>query len=784
MKVSAIILALFLAANARIFSSNLTIKVTDGAITLEDASVSIAELKISQLTDDRGVCVFKNLTDGAYTIYAILPGYEKYSNTIEIKGADQDIGIRLKKTVYSLGEINVESKRNKGKADTETTLKKEELKENSQTLMNDSFKTLQLMPGVSSGGSADDSRMYIQGGDNSEWIANMDGVFIANPTRWGGPDTVSMFNPYLVDSIDLYTAGYPPMYGQGLSGVIVVDTINGSKDRWKGFFDVSFISAEMLVEGPIASNLTVVFDMRRTYYDLIIPFFYTNNQNANVQWPYLWDTLLKLSWDITPKDNLSFDAYGSLEGMNYYTYGDTNSPQNTANFSGNFEYQILNLIGSARYTHNFDSEDSFDVVAGVMPEFGYDRLNQSESISWDETFTQYLYQLSSDFYLNSIKGHKIQIGGIFIDANPIYGSANLNEYALTPQGVWTNYSDINTTINPMQSAYYGAYLMDNWEIVPSIILELGGREEYYTLNKGNEFSPQGGIKWESTKELDFYVRGGLYHEFPFNVYEVNSNTGNPDLKSQKVYHAMAGADYSDEDYSFRMEGFYKYYYDLNESDSIKNYNNNGIRTVYGGDIYLQKKQKKGDWLSGWISYTYVNGLEEVTNRSLEDPNNPYTTPLDQWFVPSYLRSHTISALAGMTYYKNPDNPSFFDFMNEWQFSVVLSAMSGAPYTPATNFISANVNGLTQYYFNYGDYDSAYTPWYFRLDLKLTIPVDVGWLKGLLGQYTRGFVYIELINALDWDNVTSYTYTVTNGQLTRKETKDWPIIPLAGFRVEF
>ncbi len=249
MKVLTVTLALFFAAAACIFSANLTVKVTDGIETLEDASISLGELKLNMLTDDRGVCVFKNLPAGTYTIYAILPGYEKYSNAITISGADQDMGIRLKKAVYSLGEIDVESKKNKGKTDTETTVKKEELDANSQTLINDSFKTLQLMPGVSSSGSVMDSRMYIQGGDSSEFIASMDGIYITRPTRWGGADTVSMFNPYVVDSIDLYTAGYPAMYGQGLSGVIVVDTVKGSKDRWKGFIDLSPISAEMLVEG-------------------------------------------------------------------------------------------------------------------------------------------------------------------------------------------------------------------------------------------------------------------------------------------------------------------------------------------------------------------------------------------------------------------------------------------------------------------------------------------------------------------------------------------------------
>jgi hypothetical protein len=269
-----------------------------------------------------------------------------------------------------------------------------------------------------------------------------------------------------------------------------------------------------------------------------------------------------------------------------------------------------------------------------------------------------------------------------------------------------------------------------------------------------------------------------------NILELNSITGNPGLQSEKVYHALAGMDYSDSVYMFRAEGFYKYYYDLDEADSVLNINNNGIRNVYGGDIYIQKKPKKGEWLSGWISYTYVNGMEEITNRSAEDPGNPYQAPLDQQFAPAFLISHTISALAELTYYKSGYGHSFFDFMNEWKFSAELTLESGIPYTPVTNFTAMNVSGMTQYYFYHGAYDSKLTPWYCKLDLKLTMPFDAGWLKGFFGPYVRGYIYIEVLNALNCNNVLSYNYTVNNGQLLKNPVNDLPLIPLGGVRIEF
>ncbi len=764
--------ALISAFNIAAFAASLTVKVTDGKVPLEDATVVIPELKASLITSERGIVLFNNLHNGKYTIFAVLPGYEKYSNTVEING-DLDMQIRLKEVAYSLGEITVESKKDRGKVSTETTMKKEELGANTQLLMNDAVKTLQLMPGVSSGGGTFDSRMYIQGGDQNEWIAYMDGIFIINPTRWGG--LLSMFNPYVIDSIDLYTAGYPAEYGQGLSGVIVVDTLNGNKDRLKGFVDVSFISAEMLLEGPLSSNLTVMFDMRRTYYEIYLPLLLPPGSLTGVQVPYLWDGILKLDWDITHIDNLSFDLYGSMEGLKW----------NPPNLPISFSYQEINLIGSMKYTHRFDSGDAFDAVLGVSPQYDKDQIAGSPTFVIDDNISQYLYQASMDYFLNSIKGHKIQAGGQigFFSSGPDSSIVESN-YSLNAQGVWTNNYALNRNYSSMNIGYYSTYLMDNWEIFPSIIVEGGGRDEYYTLNGENAFNPQAGIKWETTKDLDFYLRGGLYHLFPLSITYNDSNMGNPGLSSEKVWHLIGGTEYSSGDYLLRAEGFYKYYYGLWENDSVVHYNNNGIRNVYGGDIYLQKKQRKGEWLSGWIAYTYVYGAEEITSRSAEDPSSPYGVPQDSWFVPNYLRAHTISAITELTYYKNPDSAFFLDFMNEWKLSFELSAMSGKPYTPDTNFIQATVNGNTQYYFTQGAYDSQYTPWYVRLDVKLTIPFGLGFMTWLLGPNAQGYVYIQVLNVLDLQNVIDYSYSVKDGQLVQTAERDLPLIPLAGLRIEF
>ena len=712
-----ILITICLLSAGQIYPAKLTVTVMDSLQPMSDAVVVILEQNLQETTDKKGKALFEDLTPGKYTLVVMLNGYHKYTKAVTIPADGLKITAKINPKAYNLGEVTISAKRTQGKTETKTTITQDEVGAVSQSIMHDSIKALQAMPGVSSSGGTFDSRMYIQGGDAYEWIASMDGVYIMNPTRWGG--SVSMFNPNIVDTIDLYTAGYPSSFGQGLSGIVDVQTRSGDKEHWKLFYEQSVVSSEIQLEGPVSSNFTVFFNTRRTYYDLVAPYLFTGDQWKGVQFPYLWDGVFKMNWEITPSDILSFTGYGSQEGMkwNLAAGGDTDLGSNAV-----FSYQTINLIGSLRYRHNFGNEDSFDITAAYTPIFGNYHLGDSMIVQEDEWENDYYYQLSGNYYLNSITNHKIQIGTLNFYAVPD-GSNNVNVYSLNQQGQWTNSYSMNQKLGPMNIYYNGIYAMDNWEFIPSWIVQFGVRGEYYNANNEYDINPQAGLKYEITKKLDVFFRTGIYDLLPVDIIEIDPTYGNPKLVSQKVQHYITGFDFSDDRYAFKLEGFVKNYYDLVENDIVSNYNNNGIRNVYGGDVYLQKKAVRGDWLSGWISYTYTYGMEKITARSAPTPQEIYQTPLNEFFVPGYLRNHTLSAIVDMTYYSG-EKPSFFDFLEKWKLSFDYRLLSGSPYTPVTNFTAYQTPAGTQYLFAYGQYNSEFLPWYSKLDIRITMPYSI------------------------------------------------------------
>ncbi len=762
----------------RLYSARLTVTVLDSLQAMPEAAVILTNQNLQQTTDKRGKAIFENVNPGIYTLVVMLNGYNKYTKDILVPVEGLKVMAKISPKAYDLGELTVSAKRTKGKTETKTTIQQEEIQAVSQSIMQDSIKALQAMPGVSSSGGSFDSRMYIQGGASYEWIASLDGVMILDPMRWGG--NISMFNPNIVDTIDLYTAGYPCSFGQGLSGIVNVESIKGNKDQWKLYYEQTYVSSEIQLEGPVSSNFTIFFNTRRTYYDLVAPLLFTGNDWKGVQFPYLWDGLLRMNWEITPADTLSFTGYGSLEGMKW-KLANSGGPSDLGT-NAEFYYQTINLIGSLRYKHNFANSDSFDLTAAYTPVFSEYNLGNSPIVKENSIENDYFYQMSANYYMNSITNHKIQAGIMGFYADPV-ATDSVDVYSLNLQDEWTNAFSLHKTFGPMDIYYGGIYAMDNWEFVPSWIVQFGARGEYFTPNHEFTLDPQAGIKYETTKELDLFFRTGLYSLFPVDLLEIDPTYGNTNLVGEKVMHYIAGLDFANEKYTFRAEGFIKQYHDLVEGDISNHYNNNGIRNVYGGDVYLQKKAIRGDWLSGWISYTYVYGAEEITARSDPTPQENYDTPLNEFFTPNYLRNHTLSSIIELTYYKG-EKASFFDFLDNCKISFDYKFLSGQPYTPATNFLSNQTPAGAQYKILYGKYDSETGPLYSKLDVKVTVPGSIFSIMSLFGiENFETYTYVSFINILNTKNITGYYYSVQDNQLQRLESIDYPFMPVVGMTLK-
>ena len=112
----------------------------------------------------------------------------------------------------------------------------------------DILKTLQLKPGVQSGGEGT-SGLFVRGGSADQNLVLLDNAVVYNPNHLFG--LFSVFNSDAVQSVDLYKSGFPAQFGGRLSSVVDVKLREGDRQKYVATGGMGLISSRLTLEGPI-----------------------------------------------------------------------------------------------------------------------------------------------------------------------------------------------------------------------------------------------------------------------------------------------------------------------------------------------------------------------------------------------------------------------------------------------------------------------------------------------------------------------------------------------------
>ena len=126
----------------------------------------------------------------------------------------------------------------------------------------DVLKTLQLMPGIQSQGEGT-SLLNVRGGNPGENLYLIDNIPLLYVNHLGG--FFSVFNPDMINSMEVYKAGFPAKYGGKLSSVMSITQREGNNKQWKGNFGIGITDASFSVEGPlIKEKASIIITGRKT----------------------------------------------------------------------------------------------------------------------------------------------------------------------------------------------------------------------------------------------------------------------------------------------------------------------------------------------------------------------------------------------------------------------------------------------------------------------------------------------------------------------------------------
>ncbi len=632
---------------------------------------------------------------------------------------------------------------------------------------------VQALPGIK---SIDEtvSDINIRGGTNDQNLILWNGIKMYQSGHFFG--LISAFNPYLTEKVSIYKNGTPAQYGDGVSGVISMETKNTIEEQFFGGAGFNFISGDVFGQLPVNEKLAFQFSARRSTTDFLDTPVYgsftdrafqdteiRNEQNQRInenleqdETFFFYDFSGKVLYDINDyhRVRLSFIA---IDNDLDFLESDTDTNETSRSFLDQTNLSA-GLQWYADWTNRFSTHaniyfSKYDLDAQSFFPNQVQRLFQENTVEERQAKITSSYKLSNS--LNWINGYQYIETGIINEARVTEPNFNLNE------------KSVIRIQAPFTEIQYRA--LDD-----SFIAHGGLRANY--IENIDTFS-----QWlfEPRINLNFrlanYLRGQILGEFKSQstnqVIDLEQNflgvekrrwtlSNEEELPLTKSKQGSIGVNYAKNQFYLGIEAFYKnvdgvstrtqgfqnenqFNGDLGRNDLIGSYEVKGVEFLIN---------QQGENYSAWMSYTYNKNY--YTYDSIVPsvfPNN-----LDVRHTLTLAGTYTIGNL---------------------KLGMGLNYRTGRPYTEPvedssldTTFFPARINFKAP--------NSSRLPEYFRMDASATYGFS-------LSPRVKAKAGVSLLNLTDRTNILNRYFRVSDeNEIERVDNTSLGLTPNFNFRVTF
>ncbi len=591
----------------------------------------------------------------------------------------------------------------------------------------DVLKTIQLLPGVKSGGDGQ-AGFYVRGGNADQNLILLDGATVYNASHLLG--FFSTFNSDAIKDITLYKGDMPAQYGGRLSSLLDIKMNDGNSKETKVSGGVGLIASRLNIEGPIVKDKgSFMISARRTYADLFLKLSKDTNLNKSIL--YFYDVNAKANYELSSKDKLFFSAYLGKDDLG---------------FLGLFGITWGNTTATLRYNHIFSSK-LFSNTSFIYSNYNYNISVTQTSNAVTDVSKIKDYSLKEDLQYNAGINHKLNAGFDF--TKHVFAPGIFNT---------TQSSSFNSlTLQNKYSLDLAAYISDEWNVSEKLKFNYGLRLSLFNLIGPGSFytydangNPVDTSNYSSGKLVKTYTNlqprfaatyqvnkvSSIKFSYSRNVQYLhllsNSTGSNPtdlwipssnNVKPELADQVSAGyyRNSNNNQYEFSGEIYYKALQNqidykngaiLVANQNVESQLVYGIGRAYGLELFAKKKFGK---LTGWLSYTLSR-----TERKFATINK------NSWFPARQDETHSLSLVA------------IYKANNKWTFSADFVYNTGNAVTwPSGKY---NINGNTIFY--YTERNGYRLPPYNRLDVSATLQGKIrhaynhSWTFSIYNLYAR------------------------------------------------
>ena len=610
---------------------------------LKNVSVTLKDTYDGATTDETGNYKFATSEKGSQILIFSHPKFIEIEKSIQIEDKNLILNAELKESVSEIDAVVISAGSIEASDKKRATTLLTPIDVYTTAGANGQISSaLETLPGVQKVGESEG--LFVRGGTGTETKFFMDGNLVNNYFGNSVPGIKAMdrLNTSLFKGNVFSSGGYSAVYGQALSGVLALESID-LPERNAADFGISPIFAS----GGI--------------------------QRVNQEKTHSYGISL---------------GYSNLELMQKILKFNTDFEKAPQSFGGNGNFRIKTSRGGfIKYYGSYDTSSMKLSSPNLDDETSSDKINQNgkntfHSLSYREKFGRYTLNLGSSYTFNQNILHfsNIDQNGTSQFNNDIDSKGNyFNAKALIERklfkisairaGIELNTTKEETWVSIAQKKYEfrdditSLFAETDLGISNDLSLKIGARaENSSSINRWN-FSPRFAMAYRISKEWTSSLAFGTFFQNPESRFFTENYQPNYQRADHYIFQVQRAADGR----SLRLETYYKKYQDLikTTTDFYRPIavNNNGSGYAKGIELFWRDKKSLKN-IDYWVSYSYLDSKRDYLN---------YTESL----FPNFAAKHTLSVVAKK-------------FVTNWKtgFNISYNYNSGRPYY---NFVTENGN---------------------------------------------------------------------------------------------
>jgi hypothetical protein len=510
----------------------------------------------------------------------------------------------------------------------------------------DIMKTIQLMPGVATGGEGS-AGFFVRGGSADQNLILLDEAPVYNASHLLG--FFSVFNSDAIKDLKLYKGGMPAEYGGRLSAVMDIKMKDGNAKKLSVSGGLGLISSKLTIEAPIVKDKgSFIISGRRTYLEVFTPL--SNNETVKKSSLYFYDLNLKANYRLGEKDRVFLSGYFGKDVLG---------------LDERFGVNWGNSTATLRWNHLFNNK-LFSNTSLIYSNYNYNINIEAAEFEIASKIEDLTLKEDLDFYLND--KNKIKFGGSIVHHTFAPGEFsatgelnNINELVIEKRYSLESglYVSNQQKVTDLFSITYGVRFSNFTQVGPGEIYSFntdGSISDTNTFTNWQKVASYNGLEPRVSAKFELnefsslkasYARSNQYLHLlsnsssgsPTDTWMPSSNNIKPEVSDQVALGYFRNL--KNNTYEFSVETYYKIL------DNAIDYKNGaevslnpvvegellyGVGRAYGLELFLKKKKGK---FTGWISYTLAK-----SESKFEAING------GEWYSAKQDRTHDLS-IVGM-----------------------------------------------------------------------------------------------------------------------------------------